>query len=259
MVPRRQESGFQVLARWVGGVEELGLFLGVDGVGTAGGAAGLDAGDVAEVVAALLDPPRAVLDEVPRAHVLGLLLEPEDLVGVRVLGEHIGHALVRPGVELLDPHDGDRDLALVAGGDGVLGDLAGGGLIAVLIYLMIVTGKLTVNCLNAYGAFMCGVTISTSSASLMTEVVKGKSVTDMRMVIDTMDLMFRGHVDGFGIMSSDSDFTPLVTRLRQDGIVVYGFGSTKTPQAFKSVCTRFIDVDQLIRQNPDAFPGTTPQ
>ncbi len=79
------------------------------------------------------------------------------------------------------------------------------------------------------------------------DVSKGKNATDMAMTIDAIDLLNQGKVDGFGIMSSDSDFTPLVTRLRQDGIVVYGFGSTKTPQAFKSVCTRFIDVDQLIK------------
>lgn len=79
------------------------------------------------------------------------------------------------------------------------------------------------------------------------DVSKGKNATDMAMTIDAIDLLYQGKVDGFGIMSSDSDFTPLVTRLRQDGIVVYGFGSAKTPQAFKSVCTRFIDIDQLIK------------
>ena len=78
------------------------------------------------------------------------------------------------------------------------------------------------------------------------DVSKGKNATDMAMTIDAIDLLYQGKVDGFGIMTSDSDFTPLVTRLRQDGIVVYGFGEAKTPQAFKSVCTRFIDINQLI-------------
>ena len=89
------------------------------------------------------------------------------------------------------------------------------------------------------------------------DVSKGKNATDMAMTIDAIDLLYQGKVDGFGIMSSDSDFTPLVTRLRQDGIVVYGFGSAKTPQAFKSVCTRFIDVDQLIKntQAQEAAPS----
>ncbi len=78
------------------------------------------------------------------------------------------------------------------------------------------------------------------------DVSKGKNATDMAMTIDAIDLLYQGKVDGFGIMTSDSDFTPLVTRLRQDGIIVYGFGEVKTPQAFKSVCTRFIDIKQLI-------------
>ena len=81
------------------------------------------------------------------------------------------------------------------------------------------------------------------------DVSKGKNATDMAMTIDAIDLLYQGKVDGFGIMTSDSDFTPLVTRLRQDGIIVYGFGESKTPQAFKSVCTRFIDIKQLIATN----------
>jgi uncharacterized protein (TIGR00288 family) len=91
------------------------------------------------------------------------------------------------------------------------------------------------------------------------DVSKGKNATDMAMTIDAIDLLYQGKVDGFGIMSSDSDFTPLVTRLRQDGLVVYGFGSAKTPQPFKSACTRFIDIDQLIRtaaSDESASPGS---
>ena len=84
------------------------------------------------------------------------------------------------------------------------------------------------------------------------DVSKGKNATDMAMTIDAIDLLYQGKVDGFGIMSSDSDFTPLVTRLRQDGLIVYGFGSKeKTPQAFQSACTRFIDIDALIRGSSD--------
>ncbi|WP_209347661.1 NYN domain-containing protein [Pontixanthobacter sp. CEM42] len=81
------------------------------------------------------------------------------------------------------------------------------------------------------------------------DVSKGKNATDMAMTIDAIDLLNQGKVDGFGLMTSDSDFTPLVTRLRQDGIVVYGFGSSKTPESFRSVCTRFIDIDKLIAAN----------
>ena len=79
------------------------------------------------------------------------------------------------------------------------------------------------------------------------DLTKGKNATDMAMTIDAIDLLYDGKVDGFGIMSSDSDFTPLVTRLRQDGLLVYGFGSAKAPEAFKTACTRYIDVDQLMK------------
>ena len=89
------------------------------------------------------------------------------------------------------------------------------------------------------------------------DLTKGKNATDMAMTIDAIDLLNAGKVDGFGIMSSDSDFTPLVTRLRQDGIIVYGFGSNKAPEPFKTACTRYIDVDQLIRTEAadDARPA----
>jgi uncharacterized protein (TIGR00288 family) len=79
------------------------------------------------------------------------------------------------------------------------------------------------------------------------DVSKGKNATDMAMTIDAIDLLYQGKVDGFGIMSSDADFTPLVTRVRQEGIVVYGFGEAKAPDAFKNACTRFIDIDKLMK------------
>ncbi|HEX4693528.1 NYN domain-containing protein [Sphingomonas sp.] len=77
------------------------------------------------------------------------------------------------------------------------------------------------------------------------DLTKGKNATDMKMTIDAMDLLSRGRVEGFGIMSSDSDFMPLAMRIRQDGLPVYGFGGTKAPEAFRAACTRFIDVDAL--------------
>ena len=77
------------------------------------------------------------------------------------------------------------------------------------------------------------------------DLTKGKNATDMKMTIDAMDLLYRGHVQGFGIMSSDSDFMPLAMRIRQDGLPVYGFGTAKTPEAFRQACTRFIDVGAL--------------
>jgi hypothetical protein len=91
------------------------------------------------------------------------------------------------------------------------------------------------------------------------DMTRGKNATDMAMTIDAIDLLYAGKVDGFGIMSSDSDFTPLATRLRQDGITVYGFGDGKTPEAFKTACTRFIEVNALIAANKteDEVPTAT--
>jgi uncharacterized protein (TIGR00288 family) len=77
------------------------------------------------------------------------------------------------------------------------------------------------------------------------DVVKGKSATDMRMVIDAMDLLYRGQMAGLGIMSSDSDFLPLAQRIREAGFPVYGFGTAKTPVSFQNSCTRFFDVAAL--------------
>ncbi|QDP18590.1 NYN domain-containing protein [Sphingomonas xanthus] len=90
------------------------------------------------------------------------------------------------------------------------------------------------------------------------DVVKGKSSTDMRMTIDAMDLLYRGHVDGFGIMSSDSDFLPLAQRIREDGLPVYGFGTAKTPASFKQACTRFFDVAALTNDKEDALEAFPP-
>jgi NYN domain/OST-HTH/LOTUS domain len=90
------------------------------------------------------------------------------------------------------------------------------------------------------------------------DLTRGKNATDMAMTIDAIDLLYQGKVDGFGIMSSDSDFTPLVMRLRQDGIVVYGFGDEKTPDALRSACTRFIEINKLLDNaaTDDLLPTT---
>ncbi|UYH55846.1 NYN domain-containing protein [Qipengyuania sp. SS22] len=84
------------------------------------------------------------------------------------------------------------------------------------------------------------------------DITKGKNATDMKMTIDAMDLLYRGRVHGFGIMSSDSDFMPLAMRIRQEGLPVYGFGGAKTPDAFRQACTRFIDVNALIKAEKDS-------
>lgn len=84
------------------------------------------------------------------------------------------------------------------------------------------------------------------------DITKGKNATDMKMTVDAMDLLYRGRVTGFGIMSSDSDFMPLAMRIRQDGLPVYGFGESRTPEAFKRACTRFIDVAALMAEESPA-------
>lgn len=85
------------------------------------------------------------------------------------------------------------------------------------------------------------------------DITKGKNATDMRITIDAMDLLYSGRVDGFGIMSSDGDFMPVVMRIRQNGLPVYGFGSSRAPQGFQQACTRFIDLEALKQaQTEDA-------
>lgn len=84
------------------------------------------------------------------------------------------------------------------------------------------------------------------------DLTKGKSSTDMKMIIDAMDLLYRGNVHGFGIMSSDSDFMPLAMRIRQDGLPVYGFGTQRTPESFRQACSRFIDVSALAKAHVEA-------
>jgi len=74
---------------------------------------------------------------------------------------------------------------------------------------------------------------------------KGKDATDMILIIDAMDLLYAGALDGFCIVSSDSDFTPLASRIRENGLSVYGFGKKTTPEAFKKACDKFIYVENL--------------
>lgn len=74
---------------------------------------------------------------------------------------------------------------------------------------------------------------------------KGKDATDMGLIIDAMDLLYSGHFDGFCLVSSDSDFTPLASRIRASGRVVYGFGREKTPEAFRQACDRFFYIENL--------------
>jgi len=77
---------------------------------------------------------------------------------------------------------------------------------------------------------------------------RGKNSTDSALIIDAMDLLYAGNLEGFVIVSSDSDFTRLATRLRESGMTVYGLGRRNTPAAFVAACDRFIYLDLLGRE-----------
>ena len=75
----------------------------------------------------------------------------------------------------------------------------------------------------------------------------GKNSTDSAMIIDTMDLLYTGNLDAYAIVSSDSDFTRLVTRLRESGKTVYGLGRRRTPAALVAACDKFIFLEVIAR------------
>ncbi len=75
---------------------------------------------------------------------------------------------------------------------------------------------------------------------------KGKNATDSAMIIDAMDLLYSKSIDAFALMTSDSDFTPLVLRILENGLPVYGFGEKKTPKPFVDACSPFIYTENLI-------------
>jgi uncharacterized LabA/DUF88 family protein len=79
----------------------------------------------------------------------------------------------------------------------------------------------------------------------------GKNATDSAMVIDAMDLLYSGRFDGFCLVSSDSDFTRLASRLRESGLTVYGFGERKTPKALIAACDKFIYIENLRKASID--------
>src|SRR6187551_1565853 len=78
----------------------------------------------------------------------------------------------------------------------------------------------------------------------------GKNASDIALVIDAMDLLHSGRFDGFCLVSSDSDFTRLAARIREQGVDVYGFGEQKTPESFRQACRRFIYTENLLPEAP---------
>ena len=87
----------------------------------------------------------------------------------------------------------------------------------------------------------------------------GKNATDSSLIIDAMDLMYTGRFDGFCLVSSDSDFTRLAQRLREEGLTVYGFGERKTPEAFFKACDKFIYTEVLRAEAPATEPTKPPR
>lgn len=83
----------------------------------------------------------------------------------------------------------------------------------------------------------------------------GKNATDSSLIIDAMDLLYTGRFDGFCLVSSDSDFTRLAQRLREEGPTVYGFGERKTPDAFVQACDKFIYTEVLRSEASAAEPA----
>lgn len=79
----------------------------------------------------------------------------------------------------------------------------------------------------------------------------GKNATDSMLIIDAMDLLYTRRLDGFCLITSDSDFTGLATRIREEGLLVLGFGEQKTPDAFRNACNKFILTEVLRRPAPE--------
>ncbi|MFZ5736974.1 NYN domain-containing protein [Rhodopseudomonas palustris] len=80
----------------------------------------------------------------------------------------------------------------------------------------------------------------------------GKNASDITLVIDAMDLLHSGRFDGFCLVSSDSDFTRLASRIREQGVDVFGFGEQKTPESFRQACRRFVYTENLIAGAADS-------
>jgi uncharacterized LabA/DUF88 family protein len=86
----------------------------------------------------------------------------------------------------------------------------------------------------------------------------GKNATDSAMIIDAMDLLYTKRFDGFCLVSSDSDFTRLASRIREEGLLAYGFGEKKTPKPFVSACDKFI-FTEVLRFQEDVGPAVKPK
>jgi len=122
--------------------------------------------------------------------------------------------------------------------EGLLGEIASIGVASVKrIY-----GDWTSNQLSGWKATLLEYGIQPIQQFAYTQ---GKNSTDSAMIIDAMDLLYTKNFDGFCIVTSDSDFTRLASRIRENGLKVYGFGEKKTPKAFMGACDKFIYTENL--------------
>jgi hypothetical protein len=87
---------------------------------------------------------------------------------------------------------------------------------------------------------------------------KGKNASDIGLVIDAMDILHAGHFDGFVLVSSDSDFTRLASRIREQGLTVIGIGEAKAPDALKNACNRFVAIENIYEESGDT-PASAPK
>jgi len=85
----------------------------------------------------------------------------------------------------------------------------------------------------------------------------GKNASDITLVIDAMDLLHSARFDGFCLVSSDSDFTRLAARIREQGVDVFGFGEQKTPESFRQACRRFVYTENLLPDAPSNAPDAS--
>ncbi len=137
----------------------------------------------------------------------------------------------------------DADNAQAAIVDGLLGEIAQYGIASVKrIY-----GDWTDNRLKGWKTALLEHGINPVQQFAYTT---GKNATDSALIIDAMDLLYTEKLDGFCIVSSDSDFTRLASRIREAGLKVYGFGEKKTPKAFMSACDKFI-YTEILRKTDD--------
>ncbi|NII12337.1 NYN domain-containing protein [Oleiagrimonas sp. C23AA] len=133
----------------------------------------------------------------------------------------------------------DADNAQPAIVDGLLAEIAKYG----TAHVKRIYGDWTGSHLNGWKAVLLSHSIQPMQQFRYTV---GKNATDSAMIIDAMDLLYTERFDGFCIVSSDSDFTRLASRIRESGRVVYGFGERKTPEPFRTACDKFVYTEVLV-------------